>query len=123
MMNKRNTRVFKKADPELRQHITDLQEALDQELPAIKLRARMVKQEWLAARNAILKLREERERLGLSLSQVRQRSSIGREALCKLENDLEPNPTIKTLARYADALGLEIDISFRPKPQEASSRR
>src|SRR5688500_16842329 len=115
MMNKGNKRIFKKADPELREHLTDLQESLDKELPEIKLRGRMVKEGWLAAKRAVFRLREEREKQGLSLAEVKQKASITREALCKLENDLTPNPTVNTLARYANALGLEIDISFRPK--------
>jgi DNA-binding phage protein len=49
------------------------------------------------------------------LADVSDQSQIGREAICKLENDLEPNPTVRTLARYADALGLELMITFAPK--------
>jgi hypothetical protein len=32
--------------------------------------------------------------------------------LCRLENDLEPNPTVSTLMRYAQALGKRLVISL-----------
>ena len=114
-MIKGNKRTFEKADPELRQRIEDLQAALDRELPEIQSLAKDIKREWRAARKALLQLREVRKQQGLSLADVSDQSDIGREAICKLENDLEPNPTVRTLARYADALGLELMITFAPK--------
>ncbi len=54
-------------------------------------------------------LRAERERQGLSLSALAERSGIDRAALHKLEIDLNKNPTAATLSRYAEALGKQIE--------------
>src|SRR4051812_25499947 len=53
-------------------------------------------------------LREARERAGLSLADVTSRSGIDAPALSRLENGQNPNPTLATLSRYAQALGKRI---------------
>jgi hypothetical protein len=65
-----------------------------------------------AVRDALKMLKAEREAQGLSLSDVEQRTGIGRSALSRLENETEPNPTVVTLTRYADALGKKLVVSF-----------
>lgn len=66
-----------------------------------------------AAINEALKLlRSERERQGLSLSDMRDRTSIEPSTLSKLENAQDPNPTIGTLSRIAEALGKSIVIQL-----------
>lgn len=65
-----------------------------------------------ALRNAFKLLRAERERQGLSLSDMQNRTDMDRSTLCALENAEEPNPTIGTLCRVAQALGLTIEISL-----------
>lgn len=66
-----------------------------------------------AAINEALKLlRSERERQGLSLSDMRDRTSIEPSTLSKLENAEDPNPTIGTLSRIAEALGKSIVIQL-----------
>ena len=111
-MKKKGKRIFRQATIEERERIGDLQKALDRELPEIKLQARQVKMAHVAAKQAIDRLRTERERRGLSLTDVSRLSGIGRESLCKIENNAAANPTVRTLARYADAVGLGIVISF-----------
>jgi ribosome-binding protein aMBF1 (putative translation factor) len=59
----------------------------------------------VAFRRFIMSLRRERERLGLSLSDVAERAGIDKGALSRLENGQQLNPTVNTLARYAHALG------------------
>jgi ribosome-binding protein aMBF1 (putative translation factor) len=56
-------------------------------------------------RRFVMLLRRERERLGLSLSDVAKRAEIDKAALSRLENGQHFNPTVSTLARYAGALG------------------
>ena len=56
----------------------------------------------------IATLKAERERNGLSLSDVAERSGMDRAAIHKLEIGLNKNPTSATLARYAGALGKTI---------------
>jgi hypothetical protein len=53
-------------------------------------------------------LRREREARGLSLADVADRSGIGKAALSRLENGLQPNPTLATIQRYAEALGKRV---------------
>jgi DNA-binding Xre family transcriptional regulator len=53
---------------------------------------------------ALSALRAERERQGLSLSDVSERSGIDRATLSKLETGKVPNPTVSTLRAVARAL-------------------
>lgn len=57
----------------------------------------------------IAALRAERERQGLSLTDVAGRSGMDRAAVHKLEIGLNKNPTAETLTRYAGALGKRIE--------------
>ncbi len=68
--------------------------------------------DWIALRRAVLAMRAERERQGLSLADVSLKSGITAPALSKLENGQNPNPTVNTLARYARALGKGIRFSI-----------
>ena len=67
-------------------------------------------------RRLVAALRAERERLGLSLADVTERSGIDRAAIHKLEIGLNKNPTIATLVRYADALGMWLTWSVETVP-------
>jgi DNA-binding XRE family transcriptional regulator len=90
-----------------------LAEQIDRdESPAIKARGRQVRSRHEALRDIVRLLKAERQRLGLSLAEVGERSGIGKANLSRLENDLDPNPTIDTLMRYADALNKEIRIDL-----------
>jgi DNA-binding Xre family transcriptional regulator len=61
-------------------------------------------------------LRHERERKGLSLTEVSERSGLTRAMVSKLENGRNPNPTLDTLARYAMAMDMELKLSAEPIP-------
>jgi DNA-binding phage protein len=71
----------------------------------------------LAARKSAHKmlhqLKAERERRGLSLADMMRMTGMSRESISRLENDPAPNPTMLTLARYATALGLELQFSVK----------
>ena len=67
----------------------------------------------VAVRDAFRLLKAERQALGLSLSDVEKKTGIGRAALSRLENETEPNPTVVTLTRYAEALGKQLVVSFK----------
>jgi transcriptional regulator with XRE-family HTH domain len=47
------------------------------------------------------------------LTDMLERTGISREALSRLENHEAPNPTVRTLARYAAAVGLELHVAAR----------
>src|SRR5437868_1104940 len=87
--------------------IKQLREKIAEELPDIKARA---KQRRLEITQAIGALKLERERQGMSLADVWEKTGIERSALSRLENDPHPNPTIATLCRYAEALGKKIVV-------------
>ncbi len=93
-----------------------LREQLETEKPEILKLGRRLKLEQDAAiaelRETFQLLKAERERQGLSLSDVEERTGIGRSAISRLENASGNNPTIATLQRYADALGKRLVISL-----------
>ena len=64
--------------------------------------------EYLDVRRAILALKQERERKGLSLTAVAERAKMDKAAVSRLENGLQTNPTIGTLYRYASAIDAQI---------------
>jgi hypothetical protein len=57
-------------------------------------------------------LRRQRERLGLSLSEVSRRSGIDTGDLSRLENGKIHDPRSSTLLRYASALGKRLSWSL-----------
>jgi len=67
----------------------------------------------LKVRSAVSVLKRERQRAGLSLADVSRRSGMDRASISRLENGLQPNPTLDTLYRYAAALGKRVTWSFR----------
>lgn len=63
------------------------------------------------SRAIVASLRAERERLGLSLADLAERTGMARDTLHRLEIGLEKNPTVATLDRYAAALGKRITMA------------
>ena len=57
-------------------------------------------------------LRAAREQQGLTLADVSERTGMDRSALSKLESGNRPNPTVETLVRYADAIGMRLEVSL-----------
>ena len=68
-------------------------------------------------RELITALRAERERQGLSLAEVAQRTGMDRAAIHKLEIGLNSNPTYATLTRYATALNARIEWRLKKGPK------
>lgn len=60
----------------------------------------------------LVELKRARQDRGLSLSEVSRRSGIDLASLSRLERGKNPNPTFETLSRYADALGLRLELSL-----------
>ncbi len=88
-------------------------EAAESARDEILRKGRVAKRAWAATRREVTatlkRLREERERQGLSLADVEERSGLRRAVLSRLENDDgKANPTVLTLQRYAAALGLTV---------------
>jgi DNA-binding Xre family transcriptional regulator len=70
---------------------------------------------------ALAALRAERERQGLSLSDVSERSGIDRATLSKLETGKAPNPTVGTLRALASALNKRLSWLLIDEPAGAGA--
>jgi DNA-binding Xre family transcriptional regulator len=103
MPRKGTTRQRRLTDEEAARY-RHVREQIAAELPEIRREAKAVKPRVLL-KHVLGNLRLERERLGLSLADIKDRSGIDRGTLSKLENDADPNVTMNTLIRYAEALG------------------
>ena len=60
-------------------------------------------------------LKTERELRGLSLSDIEEKTGISKSAISKLENNDDANPTVSTLSRYAEALGMTLSVVLTEK--------
>jgi DNA-binding XRE family transcriptional regulator len=58
------------------------------------------------------KLKARREGMGLSLTDVSERSGLNRQAISSLENGHNVNPTLDTLYRYAMALDAGVTLGI-----------
>ena len=59
------------------------------------------------ASNVVRLLREEREKRGLSMNVVAQRSGLSHSIISLIERDMR-NPTLDTLLRIADAIDVDL---------------
>jgi DNA-binding XRE family transcriptional regulator len=73
---------------------------------------------YLALQQLLHTLKKDRERIGLSLSDLAERTGMDRAAISRLENGRQPNPTVATLSRYAAALGKSIAWSVAELPRK-----
>jgi transcriptional regulator with XRE-family HTH domain len=65
------------------------------------------------SRTVVAALRAERERQGLSLADIADRTGMDRAAIHKLEIGVNKNPTLATLSQYAEAIGVRIEWSLK----------
>jgi DNA-binding XRE family transcriptional regulator len=86
---------------------------------AYKAARLLVREQWLTT---IGKLKTKRERLGLSLADVEALTGLKRSALSRLENDVDANPTLLTIQRYAMALGITLSTVLKNQSVESHSR-
>jgi ABC-type phosphate transport system auxiliary subunit len=114
MATERGKRVYRKATDEERARHAKIRKQIADELPEIKKRAKerlaLLKKEGTPLRQVLAALRAERERQGLSLADINERTGIDRAALSRLENNEEANPTLATLERYAEAVGKQMIV-------------
>jgi DNA-binding Xre family transcriptional regulator len=109
-MAKRITRDRRVTDEEAGRYERIRRQAAS-ELPEIRRRARAAKPRILL-KQVLRELRNERERQGLSLADIQARSGIDRATLSKLENEEDPNVTMNTLMRYAQAVGKAVLVEL-----------
>lgn len=111
--SKRNARKLTSAE---QKRLAESRQEAEADAPYIREQAAQWKQAHDAGRTALTDaarlLKEERQRQQLSLADLEQRTGMSRPALSRLENDLESNPTVTTLSRYARALGKTLVVSL-----------
>ncbi len=114
MAKERGKRIYGRATDEEHARHAMVREQVAEELPDIRRRAKerlpLLKKEGTPLRQVLAALRAERERQGLSLADINERTGIDRAALSRLENNEDANPTIATLERYAEAVGRQMIV-------------
>jgi len=83
---------------------------------------------YFDVQRALQCLKRERERSGLSIGDVAERSGLDRAVVSRLENGKQDNPTVATLMRYAAAIGKRFlwcyeDLASQAAEGEEASRR
>ena len=66
----------------------------------------------LAAEAYAVAIREHRQAQGVSLAELSARTNMTRAALSRIENGLNVNPTVETLRRIGEALGLRLIVDY-----------
>jgi hypothetical protein len=107
--------VNKKLTEEERQRHRHIREQIENERSELIARGKRAKARHDTLRQAVATLKAARESLGLTLTDIQARTGIEKSNLSRLENDPNPNPTIDTLCRYADAVEKEITIALVDK--------
>lgn len=103
-INRKLTATERKRHQAIRQEVSA-------DIQAIKSRGRAAIETHEYLRQVMQELKTKRQSKGLSLSDVSSRSMIDKARLSRLENDPDANPTIDTLERIAQAIGVEIKIT------------
>lgn len=110
---RRAKRIHRELTEAERKRIAVVRTQIAEELPELMEKARAVFAAHAATKKVIAEVKAERARKGISLNDVMVRSGINREAISKLENSDAPNPTVRTLVRYAAAVGMELRLSAK----------
>jgi hypothetical protein len=75
----------------------------------------------LALLESVARLKGDRERRGLTLTEISERSGLDKGMLSRLENGKILNPTLSTLWRYAAAIGARVSLAVEDVPVQAES--
>lgn len=114
MPQQRGKRIYRQATAEERTRHAQARQQITAELPEIRERAQqrlaILKKEGTPLRQVLAALKAERQRQGLSLADINERTGIDRGALSRLENNEDANPTLTTLERYAQAVGKQMVV-------------
>src|SRR5207248_3444590 len=71
---------------------------------------------YVGLQRALRALKRDRQRSGLSITDVAERSDLDRAVVSRLENGKQDNPTVATLMRYAAAVGKRFLWSYKDLP-------
>lgn len=108
--------IRRHATPEQAERVRKAIAEEEQYKEATLAQIREMRDAYVLSRDVLATLREAREKQGLSLADMMARTGMTREAISRLENSKEPNPTLRTLTRYASALGLKLTIDLNAAP-------
>jgi len=109
-------RPRKKLNPAQVRTLKSVAQDIDKhEGPAIKARGREVFQRHARIREIIDTLKARRLEKGLTLADIAARSGIAKPNLSRLENNRRTAPTLDTLHRYAQALGMTVRVELISK--------
>lgn len=78
--------------------------------------------QYIELRALMVRLRETRERMGLSLTDLSERTGLTRSAISRLENGWNVNPTLETLYRYTEALGVGLKFAVDESTEPGKDR-
>ena len=123
MQRRIRKRIFRPMTDEERRRHADVRAAIDKEKPELIALGRRLLAQSDRLRETVRILKAEREAQGLTLQQLGDRTGIGKANLSRLENSRNPNPTVGTLARYADALGKNLVITVSAVQKRSEPRR
>ncbi len=73
---------------------------------------------YFQVRILIHELKKERQAAGLTLAAVSKCTGMDQATLSRLENGRQPNPTVDTLWRYAQAVGRQLVLTHADAPAE-----
>ena len=105
-------RINRPATAAERKRHQQIREQIEKEKPELTELGRKIKAEHVRLKETLKALRETRQAMGITLDELAERSGIAKPNLSRLENNPNPNPTIETLNRYAEALGKELLITI-----------
>jgi len=74
--------------------------------------------QFMELRALTVRLRELRQEMGLSLTDLSERTGLTRAAISRLETGWNLNPTLETLFRYTEAIGVDLKLTV----EETSER-
>jgi len=83
-----------------------------QEAESIKARGQAVFHRHGIAREIVARLKTRRIERGVSLAELAARTGIAKPNLSRLENSERSSPTLETLHRYAQALGMSVRVEL-----------
>jgi DNA-binding XRE family transcriptional regulator len=89
-----------------------LREQLEAERPELVARHEQRMASLQQLERLFTQLTQVREAKGLTLADLVQLTAVDRSALTKLETEHRADPSIETLVRYAEALGIRLVVSL-----------
>jgi DNA-binding Xre family transcriptional regulator len=104
--------IHRKLTPAELERSKKVRAAIEQELPELMAKGQAIFERHERLQRTLAALKAERERQGVSLAEMERRTGITKSALSRLENDPNPNPTVATLDRIANALQKAIVIDL-----------